>query len=506
MKKKLLLITLMAALLVCALAIFANAAAPMPSKPDLGVSFGDVTTIDGFTAPSELYVGTTERVLLVDENGNYATYPTYYVTKNNTTFDFDFSKLNGAQSIQYTKKSVVMVEIPNGVTAISKSYFAGTGNFPLCLSVQVPGTVTSYGSYMFQTNSVIRIVEFLDGTEPVTMGDGMFASAWNGGANMIGYVRFPNNLVSIGNNTFGKTKGSSKVIILGANLQTVGTGFFGEGMPRATDTLLYVSDNFFKDDEVFTNLFGNYAEHHDNHLRITLFYTGTQEQAQALADKGLAVQPSGYVWNNLKIVSADEYDYDTHKPSVDKSITIVYGMEKCDVFYGGHRFKGEDEVVLNSYFEGFGIGDTCANCKKTEIKESFGSMFSYLGYSCTEAPIGGKLSMSQFYGINKDNIAKYEELTGTKLDYGFVVASVENPFDEEYVNSNKVIVAEQWRLALDYANVMVSGITEETAAFGVLFCMYVNDGGNVYYLDGGKTSEAATLKSYNDVLALKKAA
>ena len=76
MKKKLLLITLMAALLVCALAIFANAAAPMPSKPDLGVSFGDVNTIDGFTAPSELYVGTTERVLLVDENGNYATYPT----------------------------------------------------------------------------------------------------------------------------------------------------------------------------------------------------------------------------------------------------------------------------------------------------------------------------------------------------------------------------------------------------------------------------------------------
>lgn len=503
MKKKFLLITLMAAIFVCALAIFANAAAPMPSKPDIGVSFGEVTPIDGFVAPSELYVGTNERVLLDDGNGNYVTYPTYYVTKNSTTFDFDFSKLNGAQSIEYSKKSVVMVEIPNGVTAISKSYFAGTGNFPLCLSVQVPGTVTSYGSYMFQTNSVIRIVEFLDGTEPVTMGDGMFGGAWNGGANMIGYVRFPNNLVSIGNGTFGKTKGSSKVVILGANLQTVGTGFFGEGTPRATDTFLYVSDNFFKEAEVFANLFGSEAPYHDNNLRITVFYTGTQEQAQALADKGLAVQPSGYVWNNLKIVSADEYDYDTHKPSVDKSITIVYGMEKCDVFYGGHSFKGEDSVILDNYFEGFGIGDSCANCGRTEIKESYGALFTYFGYSYTEKAIGGSFSMSQFYGVNKENIEAYEELAKTTVAYGVVIASVENPLSSEYVGTNKVIVAEQWRMPLNYTDVKVSGITEETANSGVVFCMYVNDAGSIYYLDGGKTSDTASLKSYNDIVEIK---
>ncbi len=503
MKKKLLLITLMAALLVCALAIFANAAAPMPSKPDLGVSFGEVTTIDGFTAPSELYVGTTERVLLVDENGNYATYPTYYVTKDNTTFDFDFSKLNGAQSIQYTKKSVVMVEIPNGVTTISGSYFAGTGNFPACVSVQFPGTVTSYGNNLFQTNSVIRVVEMMDGKEPITIGDGIFGSNWSTGTTKLEYVKFPNNLVSIGNSTFGKSH-ANKTIIFGANLQSIGTGFFGESTPDNKETFLYVSDNFFKNTEIFKNLFGGYDQYHNNLLKITMFYTGSQEQAQALVDKGLAVQ-TGYIWSNLQMVSAENYERDTYKPARN-SLILVYGVDKCDVFYGGHSFKGEDEVVLNSYFEGFGIGDTCANCKKTEIKESFGSMFSYLGYSCTEVPIGGKLSMSQFYGINKENIAKYEELTGTKVTYGVVIASVENPFDEEYVNSNKVIIAEQWRLSLDYANVMVSGITEETAAFGVLFCMYVNDGGNIYYLDGGKTNEAATLKSYNDVLALKKAA
>ena len=503
MKKKILLTILMTTLLVCALAVFANASVPMPEKPDIGVSFGDVTTIDGFTAPSELYVGTTQRVLLTDGNGGYVTYPTYYVTKNNTTFDFDFSKLNEAQSVEYSKKSVVMLEIPTGVTAISNSYFSGWDNFPECLSVQVPGTVTSYGQYMFNKNSIVRIVEFLDGEEPVTMGDRMFGAEWNGGAYMIGYVRFPNNLVSIGNNTFGKADGSSKAIILGANLKTIGTGFFSQATPETKDTFIYVSDNFFAEEELFTSFFGDYQHYHNNHLKLTIFYTGTQEQAQALVDKGLAVQPTDYVWDRIALVGASEYDYETHKPKERKDTTIVYGVGKCDVFYGGHRFKGEDKIVLDNYFEGFGIGDTCVNCEITEIKESFGSMFTYLGYSYTEKAINGNYSMSQFFGVNKENIQKYEELTNTKLVYGVVLSSVANPFDGEFVNSNKVIITEQWRLALDYISIKVTGITESAVEKELLFCMYVNDGGSTYYLDGGKTSKEAFLKSYSDIVEIK---
>ena len=163
MKKKLLITALIVVAMVCMLAVSVSAAAPVPQKPTLDVSFGeDVTTIPDFVAPSELYLNTDERVLLVDENGNYVTYPTYYVTKNQTTFDFDFSKLNAAQSIQYDKKCVVMVEIPDGVTTISNSYFAGTGNFPKCVSVQFPGSVTSYGSSLFASyNSVIKVLNSL---------------------------------------------------------------------------------------------------------------------------------------------------------------------------------------------------------------------------------------------------------------------------------------------------------------------------------------------------------
>ena len=501
MKKKLLFALCMVALLVCVFTVSASAAAPVPTKPDLGVYFGETLTIDGFTAPSDLYVGTTERVLLVDENGNYATYPTYYVTKNNTTFDFDFSKLNGAQSIEYSKKSVVMVEIPTGVTTISGSYFSGTGNFPACVSVQFPGTVTSYGNNLFQTNSVIRVVEMMDGTESITIGDGIFGSNWSTGTTNLEYVKFPNNLVSIGNNTFGKSH-ANKTIIFGANLQSIGTGFFGESTPDNKDTFLYVSENFFSNTELSKNLFGGYDQYHNSLMRITIFYTGTQEQAQALVDKGLAVQ-SGYIWSNLKMVSAENYEYDAYKPARN-SLTMVYGFDKCAAFYGGHAFKGEAQVLLNNYFESYGIGDSCANCGKSEIKETYGALFTYLGYSCTEAPIGGTCSMSQFYGINEESIEVYEGLTGNEVVYGFVIASVENPFTSEYVDTNKVIITPAVKLTMNYADVKVSGITEETAESGVVFCMYVNDGGNIFYLDNGTTSKTVGLKSYNDIVEIKK--
>lgn len=497
MKKKILLAITMTVLFVCMLAVSANAAAPAPQKPDIGVDFGEVSYIDGFVAPSELYADTTERVLLTDGE-NYVTYPTYYVTKNNATFDFDFSKLNAAQGVEYSKKSVVMLEIPNGVTAISNSYFAGTGNFPACLSVQVPGTVTTYGSSMFATNSVIRIVEFLDGTEPVTMGDGMFGSAWNGGANMIGYVRFPNNLVSIGNNTFGKAKGSSKVIILGANLQYIGTGFLGEGTPRTTDTFVYAPDTFFANTALIANAFGGHAPYHDNHLRITLIYTGTEAQAQALVDAGKALQ-TGYVWDKATLVSASDYDYETHNPTQDLSITIAYGYSKCDAFYGGHSWSGEEKVISTDYFKPVEIGDTCANCGSGQVVSTFSPIFEWRGYSHTENAIAGKYSVTQGYFINKQSIDTYMEYTGKELSYGFVISSVENPIGSEYVGTNKVIVTEQKYFVFDYAQVSISGITEETAGVGVVFCMYVNDGGNIYYLDGGETSETVSLKSYNDV-------
>ncbi len=526
MKKKLLFVFLVV-MCVMLLAISASAKAPLPERPDLGIDFGTATTIDGFTPPSQLYVSTDERVLLTDGNGNYVTYPTYYVTKDNATFDFDFSKLNTATGITYSKASVVLLEVPDGITTISQSYFAGTGNFPLCVSVQFPGSVTSYGSSLFAGfNSVIRCVEFLDGTTPITMGDSMFGGQWNGGANSIEYVKFPNNLTSIGNNTFGKAKGASKTIIFGENLESIGTGFFGESTPSNTDTFLYVSDKFFTETAMFTNLFGSEAPYHGNNLMLTMFYTGTKAEAEALVAKGLAVQ-TGYIWdeNKVKIVSASEYVYETHKPTSSKSITIVYDYNACDAFYNSiHEEKdaengsacylaecdncGAKAVDISSdkthsfneaysytsYFANGTITKTCLNknCVHSEGKtpdvdtDTLKPLFSGLQYSIKD---DGTFGIYVEYMVDQDAIAKYEELANKTLEYG-VIAIVKNkitgngPLDAngDVATESNVILVDTTDEKLSAVRLIIVGDWEGNSSIAISMLGYVTDGAELHYM------------------------
>ena len=160
MKKKLLITAIVVVAMVCMLAISVSAAAPAPQKPTLDVSFGNVTTIPDLVAPSELYVGTTERFVLDLGEGNYVTYPTYYITKNQAAFDVDFSKLNAALGgTNYSKANIALLEIPEGITTINNATFAGTG-YTVCKYVQFPSTITTFGNGVFNTNKAVKIVEF----------------------------------------------------------------------------------------------------------------------------------------------------------------------------------------------------------------------------------------------------------------------------------------------------------------------------------------------------------
>ena len=67
--------------------------------------------------------------------------------------------------------------------------------------------------------------------------------------------------------------------------------------------------------------------------------------------------------------------------------------------------------------------------------------------------------------------------------------------------SDKIFIAEEKFFAFDYISVKVSGISEATMDKAVAFCMFVRDGEKVYYLDGGKTVDTVTMKSYNELVS-----
>ncbi len=521
--KKRFLIAMFVVICMSILVVVASAAAPIPQKPTLDVDFGTVTTIDGFTPPSQLYVNTTQRVLLVDEDGKYVTYPTYYVTKDSTTFDVNFNSLNSATGANYSKASIAMIEIPNGVTTISNNTFSGTG-YTVCQYVQFPGTITTFGNNVFNTNKACRVVEFIDGTEPLAIGDGMFSGAWNGGT-VAEYVKFPNNAVSIGNNTFGKTL-TNKTIIFGENLESIGTGFFGETTPRDKDTFIYMPEKFFADtSKVFANLFGNHGPYHNNHLRLTIFYTGSQENAKKLADACAALQ-EGYVFNNATFVSANEYVYETHKPAKDLSATIVYDYGKCDAFYNGvhntvkqnacveactncgvgtikHADANAENVTL-SYADGFlNVGAKKTVCSNKgcgyDVTVDAPIIFQTNGYSIPENGRGG---LAINFAVNKDALADYEAINQEKLEYGAFAVAYNNIGENNILEMEKAVCVEIDRSYASFEMKLTGFVTEAQMTAEISMGMYVIDkNGNVIYLQPNLPNEGEKYAhiSYNTI-------
>jgi hypothetical protein len=238
--------------------------------------------------------------------------------------------------------------------------------------------------------------------------------------------------------------------------------------------------------------------------KMVVYYTGTDVELL----KSITVNNyNGVILDKSSIyVSADEFDFENR----EAQHYVVYGYSSCDAFFGGHKMSSDYQMQFNGYFEAVKFASVCTNgygCTYAGVNEemTIGAMFVYLGYSYTETAINGAYSMSQFYGINKENIAKYATATGNEVVYGFVISSIENPIGNENANENNVILSESGYFAYDYASVKITGITENNTDKGIVFCMYVIDGDTVSYLDGGVTSENVACKSYDDVIALENA-
>ena len=514
--KKRLLIAMFVVICMSLLVVVASAAAPIPQKPTLDVDFGTVTTIDGFTPPSQLYVNTDERVLLTDGEGNYVTYPTYYVTKDSTTFDMDFSKLNSVQSIQYSKESVVLLEVPEGISALTSRYFGDSAsNFTKCLSVQIPGTVTDYSKQLFFRNMTVKIVEFLDGKTPVTLGDEMFGGDNTGGSRgtAVVYVKFPNNMVSIGKGTFYKNH-AVKYIIMGKNCEKFDGALFNECFPENSDKFIYASEKFFANtDNIFSKMFGDVGQWNNKRINIKLCYTGSQEKAEAFVAAAKEKQ-SGYIFDNAHYFDASTYDYATQKVGGYNNISIIYNFGKCDAFYNGvhntvkqnacveactncglgviEHADAKAENVTLTYANGLGNAGvrntvcTNAGCgyKLTEQTEA---IFQTEGYSIPE---DGRGELVICYVVDKALLAEYEKLNSVTYTYGVFAIAANNIENNEIINTDKVIMAEVERSYASFEMKLSGFETVEKKNVELAFGAYIKDkNGNIVYIQPGILNE-----------------
>ena len=212
--------------------------------------------------------------------------------------------------------------------------------------------------------------------------------------------------------------------------------------------------------------------------------------------------------NNIYYTGTEDDDFYKTLVSVKPNATY-YFVDQCEIYFGTHAWSGNVEMQAVDYFKGVFFADVCTRdfCGVNDIDDSktIGAIFVSYGYSMTEVEIGGKLSMSQFFGIDKTNLEKYTTLTGNAFEYGFVVSSNADPLNEankSLIAEGKTYITTQNGFKHDYFAVAVAGFTDATVDNALTFCVYVKDGNKISYLDNGETVETVNMKSYNQIKAL----
>ena len=249
--------------------------------------FGEVKSVDGMNTIEG--ISTDARVVLKNADGTYTTYPTYYIMKNSKTFGTDYTNLNANTSESYTDASMILIEIPDGVTGISGNLFGMDSTnhpttslekivilsddytkiaeqtfrrMPTVKSVTISASVTEIYSWAFCGSTALQEVIFEEGsllektgksfadctalssinleacTKLKTLGDSIF-----NGCTSLKKIALPDSIETIGSQAFyryGELELASDY--LPKNLKTIGTHF----LSRCTvvNDVLYFPEGF----------------------------------------------------------------------------------------------------------------------------------------------------------------------------------------------------------------------------------------------------------------------
>ena len=172
MKRKLLIVALMATVLVFVLAFSSSAAVTGSTSNE----YGTVTYVDGINEVSGY--DTTSRAVLINADGTYTTYPAYYIYNGSTgtSMRLSFDALNGKTGESYKSASLIRVEVFanarldntfSGCSSLIDAYlpegvWLHYGSFNGCSSlptITLPESATTIPQYGFTNCSSLKSIK-----------------------------------------------------------------------------------------------------------------------------------------------------------------------------------------------------------------------------------------------------------------------------------------------------------------------------------------------------------
>lgn len=531
MKRKV-LITLLFAVTFCLLLAVGISAATTDE-------FGTPETIDGIDL-TNMNTDTTSRVVIVDANGEYHTYPAQYVVSNNTKFYYNFSPINTALGTSYNKHSVIRIEVPDNIliatncgdlsqtnnlveikfSPSSQLHTLEYGCFYANKKLQklnIPPRVTTIGTLIINSSTLKELV-FMDGFSAVLPKDSFK------GASGVEKVVFSNQMTTVEDRALDSTLGVNlKEFYFGASLKDLGTN----NMAWVKQSVkFYIPDGFLDEAETITmETFSWWASSACLPTGV-IFYTGSEESVRALMAKSTydrVICPNATLveWDSTK--TDDEY-----VPS--SGWTIVYNYNKCRAFYGNEheeqvlngcqfgcaRGCGVVEMLENpvhdnqkivtyggsedkNYYAEIKVCLGCVNCKAEISSISIDPLFTNKGYSTDLVGVG----IVQGFTVNFDAVNDYIENVDSEFEYGLVASTFEGELismeNGTPVAKSGVISARIPNGSFKFLEIKLVGITEAHLDTNLVCCAYTVDNGEVFYMSNGTTSKTATGKSYNQL-------
>ena len=347
--------------------------------------------------------------------------------------------------------------------------------------INLAGLTSVKGSQHFiGCTSLKRVIGFEKSTITF-LGDNMFQNSG------LVEIAIPNTVTTIGKQLF---YGSSELetVSFGAGLTTLGAYDAVKNCPSLktvymSSTVATLSVATF---EGATNV-------------EVIFYTGTKEQADAFRASAADSKNRQNHILNATLISATEYNALLEKSGV----YIVYDYSVCDAFYNGKHSTSQlspcvaecsncgDKIVNHisdyesavvTYANGFmDKGQKTVTCASAgcgfKFEKELNPLFTCLGYSAPEDD--GRSGIAVGYTINNDAIKEYKKATGKTLTYGvFAVAKAKlgtnDIFDESGKAISVAIVAEISEYNFVSVELKITGFTDEKKDAKLAMGMYVS--------------------------------
>lgn len=234
--------------------------------------------------------------------------------------------------------------------------------------------------------------------------------------------------------------------------------------------------------------------------KVVYFITGDEASATTIRDWFAVTKANDNIGNADMVAYDPSVDYVEYQASLTKSV-IVYGYDYCLAFYGGEHVMTDDNVVnVNSYLEGITVCNMCTRegCGNEVILETIPALFESKGYSVKT--YGDSVGISQGYEVNLSAIEAYKAYV-PDFDFGIVAYANKNGGEVAPVPGvDGAIDISFVNTANAYVEVKVVGIPEGKYDVPIVFCVYTVVGGDYFYINNGAQSDTVVGISYNEAL------